>query len=164
MANSPENSVRGLGMGCGVFLMALAALFATIVLRALASALASVDVKGALSNDAGVIASFSVFGIAFGLYGRSLFRRARTDKVVTTTAEVPQEGDHTALAWVALVFGSLLVVAIPILTWLSMAPGKIPNTKLFFLPTLIVMPISAGRYLLRRRAANRASAALRQRD
>lgn len=139
-------------MGCGIFLMALAALFVVGAVLALLPVLSSVDAKAALKERAGTVAFCALLAAGLSLYGRSMFRRARHDAVVTTRPdEIPEQGDHRGLAWAVLVFGSLLVMGAAVAAWFRIAAGRLPAANVVSIPALLAMPIGAGRYLYRRR-------------
>ncbi|MET0791572.1 MAG: hypothetical protein ABW061_08635 [Polyangiaceae bacterium] len=154
MVDSGEKSVRGMGMGCGIFLMGIATLFVAVAVLNLVPVLSSANPKATLTDSAGPVLTFALLAAAAGAYGRSVFRRSRNDATVTTTiGELPQEGDHRVLAWLALGFGSLMVIGGSVATWLRIAAGHVPHAYSYTLPALIARPVGGARYLLRRRRA-----------
>lgn len=102
-----QTEVRWMGMIVGMFAVVLGA-FLTVT-GALMAAVLVATAFGPQTSAAPAVLSFAsgtnvVMGIPIFLYGRSMFRRARTD-----TERVAQRSNRL-LAWVGAVFSALIVL------------------------------------------------------
>lgn len=106
--------VRWIGMIVAVFIVLLGA-FLTLM----GAMMAAVGVFAAFTKPEasapppalGLLVGVNVLlGIPLFLYGRSMFRRARTDPVVVAAVAVPATPDSRSLAWLGVGFSSLVLL------------------------------------------------------
>ena len=115
--------VRWMGMIVAVFILLLGAFLTLMGAMMAAVGVFAAFTKPAASAPRPALDLFLVsvnvlLGIPLFLYGRSMFRRARTDPVVIAVVAVPATPGSRSLAWLGVGFSSLVLLG-ALVVWVA---------------------------------------------